>query len=236
MTISAKTSKILWANAAGQCSFSHCRKKLCTDQRSNALPHTLGQMAHIKGEKEGANRFDGSQTDDERNSYLNLILLCAHDHTIIDQKENEDIYSVQILHEIKKIHEDYIDGRLGEAVYGDKFELAKTIRPLIEENHEIFMNYGPHSDAARKNPQSDAHSIWVLERISTIVPNNRRLAKITESNRDLFAPEEQNILAKFLVHARSYERWVADEVTYESVVRFPQEFNEMIKSLTNAGA
>jgi len=51
-------------------------------------------MAHICGDKPGANRHDAGQTDAERDDYQNLILLCPTHHTLIDRKENESVYTV----------------------------------------------------------------------------------------------------------------------------------------------
>ncbi|HAY96656.1 HNH endonuclease, partial [Shewanella sp.] len=55
-------------------------------------------MAHIKGNKLGSNRYDPEQTDVERDSYENLILLCPTHHTLIDKAENESEFSVELLH------------------------------------------------------------------------------------------------------------------------------------------
>jgi hypothetical protein len=99
----------------------------------------------------------------------------------------------------------------------------------------VFINFGPHSEIARKNPASDAHGIWLSERLTTIIPNNRRMTRVREANLRSFGPLEQAILARFRLHVRSYERWALDEVTYEGVVRFPTEFESLISELVYAG-
>ncbi len=45
-------------------------------------------------------------TDDERRDFDNLILLCDECHSIIDNKENENKYTVILLKEWKRNHED----------------------------------------------------------------------------------------------------------------------------------
>src|SRR3954454_12821398 len=97
MSISEKTIKLLWANAAGRCAFPDCGALLCTPESGSAAPYTIGEMAHIRGEKPGASRHDAGQTAKERNSYANLILLCPTHHTLIDKPENETSYSVNLL-------------------------------------------------------------------------------------------------------------------------------------------
>ncbi|MEX2491451.1 MAG: ABC-three component system protein [Nitrospirales bacterium] len=44
-------------------------------------------------------------TDDDRRHFDNLILLCDECHTIIDNKENEEKYTVSLLKDWKKRHE-----------------------------------------------------------------------------------------------------------------------------------
>ncbi|MBU0538393.1 MAG: HNH endonuclease, partial [Gammaproteobacteria bacterium] len=88
MAITNKSIKLLWSNAAGICSFSDCTEKLSVEQAAGVAPYTLGEMAHIKGNKPGSNRYDQSQSNTERDSYENLILLCPTHHTLIDKEEN----------------------------------------------------------------------------------------------------------------------------------------------------
>jgi hypothetical protein len=193
-------------------------------------------MAHICGEKSGANRYNLSQTPAERDGYANLILLCPNHHTLIDKTENEKRYSVDVLQAMKSEHEKFVSERLQAQEFTDKRQMAERIYPLLKQNHDVFLAYGPHSEIARRNPESDAHGIWKSERLATIVPNNRIIAKLTAANAGLFAADEQVILKKFELHARSYEQWVNDEITYEGVVRFPSDFDKLISEVTHAGA
>jgi len=236
MAISPKSMKILWANAAGRCSFPGCQARLCTEDAGKTAPYTIGQMAHVCGEKPGSNRYDSSQTPEERDGYANLILLCPNHHVLIDKPENEKKYGVSVLQKMKSDHEGYVSARLGVRKFQDKHDVARYAYPILKENHDVFLEYGPHSEIARKNPESDAHGIWLSERLATIIPNNRKIAEITTANIDLFTPTEQAILNKFALHARSYESWVTDDVSYEVVVRFPEEFDKLITELANGFA
>src|SRR3954466_4701036 len=100
MAISQKSIKILWSAAGGRCAFPDCWERLCYHEARGAAPYTLGEMAHICGEKPDANRHDPDQKDAERDDYQNLILLCPTHHTLIDRKENEPVYIVAALHEM----------------------------------------------------------------------------------------------------------------------------------------
>lgn len=55
MSISEKAIKILWSNAAGRCSFPDCPEQLAFARSGDFAPHTLGEMAHICGEKPNSN-------------------------------------------------------------------------------------------------------------------------------------------------------------------------------------
>jgi len=236
MAITQKSIKILWANAAGRCAFPGCQCRLCTSDAGAGAPHTIGEMAHISGEKPGASRYNASQSQNGRDDYTNLILLCPTHHTTIDKPENEKRYTIEILQKMKLEHETYVHERLEVRKLRDKHEVASYVYPLLKENHQVFSTYGPQSEIARRNPDSDAHGIWLSERLATIVPNNRTIAEIMSANSSLFTPQEQVVLNKFALHARTYEGWVKDEITYEGVTRFPQEFDELISELANVGA
>lgn len=231
MAISEKTIKLLWGNAAARCAFPDCGALLCTPESGAAAPYTIGEMAHIRGEKKGANRHDENQTAKERDAYANLILLCPTHHTLIDKPENEATYSVNQLLNMKLQHNQDVENRFKSCVYKSKQDIAKVIHPLLVQNHAAFKNYGPQSDIARKNPESDAHAVWLSMRLSTIVPNNRRIKDIVSKHMDLFDASEQKTLAEFEVHASGYEGWVNDENSYEGVVRFPRAFGTLIEDL-----
>lgn len=236
MPTTQKSTKILWANAAGRCAFPGCQCRLCTDEAAKAAPYTIGEMAHICGEKAGASRYDGSQTEKQRDDYANLILLCPNHHTLIDKPENLKKYSVEVLHKMKSDHEGYVHGRLEVRSFQEKQDIAAYVYPLLKENHDVFLSFGPRSEIARRNPESDAHGVWVSERLATIIPNNRKIVEIIEANSGLFTAAEQAVLKKFSLHARSYEGWVTDDVSYEGVVRFPEEFDKLITGLADARA
>ncbi len=235
MAISPRSIKILWANAAGRCSFAGCLEKLCFGEAADRAPFTLGEMAHIRGERPGSNRHDPDQSPDERDNYSNLILLCPTHHTLIDKKENEAEYTVDVLHSMKEKHEYFVLERLDRMNVKDRAELVAEIHRLLAEDRVVWERFGPLSDLARKNPHSDeAHAVWVSERLSTIVPNNRRIVELLREGHGCFEAADQGAISLFLIHSRSYEKWVNDEISYEAVVRFPQEFNEMIERYVNA--
>lgn len=229
MAITEKTIKLLWANAAGRCSFTGCNQRLTVEQAAHSAPYTLGEMAHIEGKNEGSNRYDESQTDQQRDSYENLILLCLNHHTLIDKRENENLYPVALLLNMKTDHETSISQRLDSVKIFNLDDLKNEIAICLAENRQTWLQYGPLSEIARKNPHDDEiYAIWLSERLSTIVPNNRVIVGLLNEHRKLFGRAAQEVISQFLAHAKSYEKWVNDEISYQAVLPFPVEFENLI--------
>lgn len=229
MAIDEKSIKILWSNAAGRCSFTDCGKKLSIAQAACAAPYILGEMAHIKGRNKGSNRYDEAQTNQQRDRYENLILLCPNHHALIDRPENEAIYTTDVLLKMKIDHESEISRRLDSTGISDLGKLKDQISVCLAENHQAWLQYGPKSENARRNPHSEEiYAIWLSERLSTIVPNNRLIVGLLNAHRSLFDRSDQALVSQFLAHANSYEKWVNGEIPYQAVLRFPVEFERLI--------
>jgi hypothetical protein len=121
MAIKEKDIKLLWGRSGNRCTI--CRKELTQDKESITASFTLGEQAHIVGEKEDAARGKSLQTLNERNSYHNLILLCPTHHIEIDK--NEDDWPIEKVHQVKSEHELWVFETL--SVITDQFKLAKQI-------------------------------------------------------------------------------------------------------------
>jgi hypothetical protein len=93
------TVKRLFAVSGNQCAFPKCRVPL-VDPPSGKV---TGRICHIKGRRPGSPRYDSQQTDTERHSFENLILMCPTHHDIIDA--DEESYTVERLQRIKATHE-----------------------------------------------------------------------------------------------------------------------------------
>lgn len=126
MGIPQSSVKILWAKSGNCCAM--CSNPVVERQTDTLIP--VGEMAHIKGHKSGSARYDDGQSDIERHSYNNLILLCPACHTIIDKSVEK--YSVDYLHEVKSLHEEYIERAIKRSLPTITFrELEETLRHII---------------------------------------------------------------------------------------------------------
>lgn len=96
--------KRLFALSGCECANPSCNNKLiATDYQS-----ILGEICHIEAASSDGPRFNPNQTDEERRSFDNLILLCENCHKIIDNKVNETNYPVELLKKWKKSHQEKI--------------------------------------------------------------------------------------------------------------------------------
>jgi len=89
--------KGLYAMSRNLCMYRGCEEKL-TDPD---WPQVKGRICHIKGNKPGSARYDPNQSEEERQGYYNLILLCPNHHVKIDSLE-PDKHSVEMLNEMRE--------------------------------------------------------------------------------------------------------------------------------------
>lgn len=92
------TIKRLFAHSHNQCAFLGCDVPIV--EKSGVV---TGIICHIKARNKGGPRFDAKQLAEERHAFENLILLCSRHSKIIDSQPKA--YSVELLREIKEIHE-----------------------------------------------------------------------------------------------------------------------------------
>jgi len=92
-----KTIKRLFALSGNQCAFSNCEKKLVN--QNNAKDSNI---CHIEAKNEGGERYNPDMSEEERDDYPNLILLCIQHH---DETNDVQKYTVEKLKQMKRNHE-----------------------------------------------------------------------------------------------------------------------------------
>jgi hypothetical protein len=90
------TIKQLFALSGNLCAFPGCNQQIIQDGM------VVGQICHIEAAELGGERFNPNQTDEERRSFDNLILLCSIHHTITNDVVK---YPVEVLQKMKADHE-----------------------------------------------------------------------------------------------------------------------------------
>ncbi len=109
MAIKDTTRKELWGKSGNSCAI--CKEQLIVDDSADSI--VVGQECHIIPKKESNPRYLDTQTD--KDSYENLILLCSKHHTIVDRSTHsytaEDLRSIKFKHE-KEVRESLNAGNL----------------------------------------------------------------------------------------------------------------------------
>lgn len=122
-----KTIKRLFAMSGNICGFPGCSLPIVESAGT-----ITGEICHIKARSLGGPRFDGTQSEEERNGFDNLILLCRRHHKVVDSQP--DVYSVEALQEIKAIHETTV-GRSEQATDGFYAKILLNDMRRIVVNH-----------------------------------------------------------------------------------------------------
>ncbi|MDU9408774.1 HNH endonuclease signature motif containing protein [Pseudomonas sp. zfem001] len=102
MAIAPRAIKKLYALSAGRCN-------ICRTQLFEGDIH-IGEMAHVIAKSLLGPR--GKSLIESRDSYENLILLCANHHIEVDQ--NPEKYTTEKLHSIKRNHENFVRTSLSQ--------------------------------------------------------------------------------------------------------------------------
>ncbi|MPZ05704.1 MAG: hypothetical protein GEU26_04690 [Nitrososphaeraceae archaeon] len=91
--------KKLFALSGNKCAIPTCNVQLVYEDTNMVK----GIICHIEAASKGGPRYSQAQTEEERNDYHNLIILCPNCHTDIDK--NQKKYPVEYLQKVKQQHE-----------------------------------------------------------------------------------------------------------------------------------
>lgn len=226
MAFAAKDTKLLWGRAAGLCSNPTCRIKL-TEVGAGGESFLTGEMAHQIAQSVGGPR-GGAQAGSDK--YDNLILLCPTCHRKID-KAPEGTYPVELLIDWKKQHEEWVNNWREAKTYATAAEMARDILSLLQENHLHFKEYGPKSELALNNPGSTCQAVWAARKLDVLLPNNRKIVQILDTNSDLLKGTLKAEANKFKMHAAGFEGNQYERVEHYPL--FPEAFQSTIEDLAN---
>jgi hypothetical protein len=107
-----QTLKLLWGRAAGRCSAPWCRVNLIAEETDYDPAVPIGEIAHVEAAADGGPRANSALSREQRDSYENLILLCAHCHARFDRQEKS--HSVEAIRRLKQDHEAWVKASLPE--------------------------------------------------------------------------------------------------------------------------
>lgn len=93
-----KIIRRLFAMSGNICAFPGCDSPLV-----EAGGTVTGEICHIRAQSPGGARFDPSQTQEQRHSFENLMLLCRRHHKVVDAQP--ELFPAAALEQIKAIRE-----------------------------------------------------------------------------------------------------------------------------------
>lgn len=102
------TLKQLFLTSGHYCAFPDCYSAIV--EFTDSGPVILGQIAHIEGSSDDGPRPNPSLSNTERDSYPNLIILCAHHHILVVKIDSA--YPVATLKEWKSAAERAVTDKL----------------------------------------------------------------------------------------------------------------------------
>lgn len=106
MAISTITIKRLFAVSGNKCAFPSCQVPISDEENATII----GEICHIEASSPGGPRYNSMRSDEERQAFENLVLMCANHHKVIDG--NPGSYTVDQLKKIKAEHEQkYANGK-----------------------------------------------------------------------------------------------------------------------------
>ncbi|MGA8883928.1 MAG: HNH endonuclease [Acinetobacter sp.] len=215
-----KDLKALWALSAGICANPSCNRNIIEPTINHSLV-VIGEQAHIIAHSEDGPRGTQNQSVVDIGSIENLILLCSTCHTLIDKAEQD--FPIELLHEWKKKHEEKVKSIFKDKKFENLNILKLEIKNLLDENYYLFKQYGPASEASQ-NLLSNTVELWHKHIVEDILPNNRKIINLIESNMNLWTNPIAFI--KMKAHVNAYEHHFTNPI--EAYQIFPKEFSEYI--------
>lgn len=116
--ISSRVIKELYAKSGNCCAFPGCNMPLFYDAN-------MSEVCHIEGLNPDSARFNPGLSNEEANSYDNLILLCPNHHNLVDQLE--DLYTVEALRQMKYTHESRVSRSIDDTMMKEFYQKLQII-------------------------------------------------------------------------------------------------------------
>ena len=104
------TVKKLYALSGNRCAYPDCPHPLIARDTELSEAAVVNHICHIYARNDSGPRGKPALTEEQRDSYDNLILLCAHHHAIVDKQPES--YTAEILKQWKREHEAKVKDRM----------------------------------------------------------------------------------------------------------------------------
>lgn len=171
--VTLKTLKRLFALSGNRCAFPNCVKQLV-----DSLGNLQCQVCHIEAANPKGERYNSSQTDEQRRAFENLVLLCQEHHVVTN---DVNTYPVSAMRKMKADHETE-SAKLAFVVPEKALKAAQKqtinfgdgdgIQVLVQGSPGAVVHVNQH---AQKNKTEEAGEVSILDEIFRGV-----LAKVSE--------------------------------------------------------
>lgn len=236
MAISLKTTKILWGRSGNQCAI--CQTLLIEEAIGDSDDDSVvGDMAHIIARKENFTRGDyDSLTEEERDHYTNLVLLCRKHHKIIDDQPN--YYSVERLREIKQSHEERVRSKLQDADQNqqrddlifasiiDEWCKRMDIDNWTAKGTFIYSASGPEVSKEYHKSLTELSS-WIISRVW---PHRYEDLENAFFNFKAVLTDFLAVLGRYLIQPTPESEWLITNKFYKIREWNPQKYEELYKN------
>ena len=192
MTVPYPTKILVAFRSGDKCALPDCVKQLSQESKDGS-PYNIGVVAHIAGEGVGGKRgqpsarYDPDMSDEERNSFNNLIYLCRNCHEKIDSiPEGEKDYPIERLQDIKMKHEKMVHKAVTEAFtevgFPELEEATQWITQIIPQQSHKDFNVIPPADKLKKNKLEDSSRNIIMMGLSVSKQVRAYIESVTQSD------------------------------------------------------
>jgi len=189
--------RALFARSGNRCAFPGCTQLLVNERNQ-----FIGQLCHIEAANPGGERWNENQTDEERRSYDNLVLLCYPHHV---ETNDEDTYTVEKLKELKLQHESGFHENLFKI---DESLLYKLTQEMEEYWSEIeFLNTVKHVCAEFAVPvNANGTFLEIIKNVRDLVEDVDEVNRYFEESDELIMKEMLGFLRELGYDTAKVER------------------------------
>ena len=126
---------LLWAHSGALCGYPECRVICVLQANDNDPSAVIEQIAHIEANSHSGPRANPNLSQQERNSYENLILLCPTHHVLVDAQAST--YTVEMLRTWKAAQETRYHGFLAQAMPDITFTALEQITNVLVNGEQL---------------------------------------------------------------------------------------------------
>jgi hypothetical protein len=218
-TIDERDRRYLWASSAGYCANPDCRVNLFALLDDAHV--SFGELAHIFAAGDLGPRSNPLLSPKQRAESSNIVLLCANCHTIVDKAPNS--FPANTITSWKRDHLDAISSVFEVPRFHRREDARHAVQGLFSQNRSVFLRYGPKSTVGQERFDGEPVSQWRRKVQEIILPNNRRILHISDTNSVLLTAEEREVVETFRNHLDDFEARHYNAAVEPGGEQFPEQ-------------